>query len=100
MAITFFTEACVERNRLAHTVAPCVDFVIGLALVIIGILGTQSVIPLSGNAAYALVGTGSAYAGFFLLIGLLTCKKSMACTEDLYLFKKPPYNFSEFKAGD
>ena len=94
MAITFLTGTCVEKqyryeNRLAHKVAPFVDFAIGVALVIIGILGTQGVIPMSGSVSFALLGTGAAYAGLRLLGCLAKCKKQMRCTEKLFLFKAP-----------
>ncbi len=91
MAISFFTKICVEgeEERPAHTIAPYVDLSIGVALVIIAILGTQGVIPMSGNVSYALLGTGSAYSGLFILLFLVACKYRMECTQDLYLFRAP-----------
>lgn len=99
MAVTIFAHTCIEFDtgpRLAHKAAPYVDIAIGLALVIIAVLGTQSILPISNHVSYSLLGLGSAYAGMAILVELSKCKTRMNCSKKFYLIEAPKVEAQEY----
>lgn len=92
--VTLITYLCVEEQvdrmpRLVHKAAPYVDTAIGIALVLIAILGTQGIIPMSSNVSYSLLGLGAAYVSTSILNQLLECKMNNKSCSREYLFKAP-----------
>ena len=95
MAITLFASTCVVteisemdgllKARLVHKLALPMDICVGIAILIIGILGLYQVIPLANNTSHALIGLGSCYAGLSILVLLNGFKQKMSCTQNIFI---------------
>ena len=67
---------------LIHRVSNAADWILGISVLALGILGATGVLCLSPAAAFALVGVGATYTGFMIL--LMASKKRVQCIQNKF----------------
>jgi hypothetical protein len=96
MALSFITNMCVRpnvdaKNQLsphwAHKAAFILDTAMGVALVIIALLGKYHILPFSSSLSEYLLVAGGTYAGMLTLQWILQGKSRLCVGK--YLFNRP-----------
>ena len=97
MAISFSVSSCIPPLKvvtargqsdiqphfsLIHRVSNAADWILGISLLAVGILGATGILSLSPAASFALIGTGATYTGFMIL--LMANKKRVQCIQNKF----------------
>lgn len=97
MAIIFSVGCCIPpvketsvrgqsyiqpHTSLIHRLSNGADWILGISVLAVGILGATGVLCLSPAASFALVGVGATYTGFMIL--LMASKKRVQCIQNKF----------------